>query len=191
MIATQGEIKMKKILLTSAGFENINIRNKFIELINKDPKDIKALFITTAAIEPDAILMLPKCLNDLLNCGIPKDSITVYDMHKLIDFDEIKKYDVVYVCGGNTRYLLNRMNEVGFNKVINNYVDNGGCYIGVSAGSIAASGKYENSLDFIKNVLDVHCEIGDPAGTIKKASIINLTNSQAILITDDEFRVIE
>lgn len=182
---------MRKILLTSAGFENINIQNKFIELIEKDPKDIKALFITTAAIEPDAILMLPKCLNDLLNCGIPKDNIVVYDMHKLIDSDELKKYDVVYVCGGSTRYLLNRMNEVGFNMVINNYVNNGGFYIGVSAGSVAASGKYENSLDFIKNVLDVHYEVGSLVGDIKNDGDINLTNSQAILITDNERRIIE
>jgi dipeptidase E len=182
---------MRKILLTSAGFENINIQNKFIELINKNPKDIKALFITTAAVEPDAILMLPKCLNDLLNCKIPKGNVTVYDMHKPIGSDKLMKYDVVYVCGGNTRYLLNRMVEVEFNKVINSYIDNGGCYIGVSAGSIAASGKYENSLDFIKNVIDVHCKVGDPAGIIKKDSIVNLTNSQAILITDDELRVIE
>lgn len=182
---------MKKILLTSAGFENINIQNKFLELINKDPKDIKALFITTAAIEPDAILMLPKCLNDLLNCGISKDNIVVYDMHKLISFNEIKKYDVVYVCGGSTRYLLSRMNEVGFNKVIRDYVNNGGFYIGVSAGSVAASGKYENNLNFINNVLNVHCEVGDPVGDIKKDGDINLANSQAILITNNECRIIE
>lgn len=181
---------MKKILLTSAGFENINIQNKFLELVKKDPKNIKALFITTAAIEPDAILMLPKCLNDLLNCGIPKDNIVVYDMHKLISLDEIKKYDVVYVCGGSTRYLLNRMNEIGFNKVISDYIDAGGFYIGVSAGSVAASGKYENSLNFIKNVLDVHCDVGSTAGSIKNTDDINLTNSQAILITDDECKIL-
>ena len=53
---------MKKILLTSAGFENKNIQNKFMELVEKEPKKIKALFITTAAIEPDSIMLLPKCL---------------------------------------------------------------------------------------------------------------------------------
>ena len=119
------------------------------------------------------------------------ENITVYDMHKLIALDEIKKYDAVYVCGGSTRYLLNRMNEVGFNQVINDYVDDGGCYIGVSAGSVAASGKYDNNLGFIKNVMDVHCDTGAPTGPIATDDKIDLTNAQAILITDNEYSIIE
>ena len=171
---------MKKILLTSAGFENINIQNKFLELIKKDPKIVKVLFIITAAIEPDAIRMLPKCLDDLLNCGILESNITVYNMHESISFDDIKKYDAIYVCGGSTRYLLDRMNENGFNKVLCNYINNGGFYIGVSAGSVVASGKYENNLHFIDNVLNVHCDVGSPDGIISDSNVINLTNSQAI-----------
>lgn len=182
---------MKKILLTSAGFENINIQNKFLELIKKDPKDIKTLFIITAAIEPDAIMMLPKCLDDLLNCGILESNITVYNMHESISLKDINKYDAIYVCGGSTRYLIDRMNENGFNKVLNNYVNNGGFYIGVSAGSVAASGKYKNNLNFIKNILDVHCEAGSPVGNIDNENDINLTNAQAVLITDSECTIIE
>lgn len=75
---------MKKILLTSAGFENKNIKNKFMELVGKKATNIKALFITTAAVELSAIMVLPECLEDLLNCGIPSENMTVYDMHKLI-----------------------------------------------------------------------------------------------------------
>jgi len=182
---------MKKILLTSAGFENINIQNKFLELIKKDPKDIKALFIITAAIEPDAIRMLPKCLDDLLNCGILENNITVYNMHELINSDDIKKYDAIYVCGGSTQYLLNRMNENGFNKVLNDYVNNGGFYIGVSAGSVAASGKHKNNLHFINNVLNVHCDVDNPDGIINGDNEISLTNAQAVLITDSECTIIE
>lgn len=182
---------MKKILLTSTGLENINIQNKFLSLMTKDPKDIKALFITTAAVEPDAIMVLPKCLNDLLRCGIQNDNITIYDMHKPISLDEINKFDVVYVCGGSTRYLLSRMNEAGFNKVINNYVNNGGIYIGVSAGSVATSGKYEQNIGFINNVLDVHCEEGTLNGKVTNNDKINLTNNQAIIINDDEIRIFE
>ncbi|HAN10492.1 MAG TPA: hypothetical protein DCP90_07750 [Clostridiales bacterium] len=182
---------MKKILLTSAGFENQNIQNKFMGLINKEPKDIKVLFITTAAIEPDAIMVLPKCLEDLLNCHISMENITVYDMHKLIEIEELKKYDAVYVCGGKTSYLADRMNEVGFKKVIDEYINHGGIYIGVSAGSVAASGKYKNGLNFIKNILDVHCADGTPAGEIKTTDEIKLTDNQAILVTDNNITIIE
>ena len=182
---------MKKILLTSAGFENINIQNKFLELVDKNPKDIKVLFVTTAAIEPDAIMVLPKCLDDLLNCDIPMENVTVYDMHKLIGIEELIEYDAVYVCGGKTSYLVDRIDEVGFKKVINEYIKNGGIYIGVSAGSIAVCGKYDNSLNFIKNVIDVHCEVGSPMGKIENTEKILLTNNQAILITDESLEIIE
>ena len=37
------------------------------------PADTKALFIPTAAIDAEAIEVLPKCMNDLLKCGILKE----------------------------------------------------------------------------------------------------------------------
>lgn len=43
---------MKKIILTSTGFDNENIMNKFIELLNVDVKNAKILFIITAANDP-------------------------------------------------------------------------------------------------------------------------------------------
>lgn len=51
--------------MTSAGFENKAIENIYLELIGKKPEEIKALFIPTAAVYPDAIAMLPKCMDDL------------------------------------------------------------------------------------------------------------------------------
>ena len=56
---------MKKILLTSGGFDNKNVANKFLELVNKPANEIKVLFITTAAVEPDAVMILPACIEDL------------------------------------------------------------------------------------------------------------------------------
>lgn len=38
---------MKKILLTSGGFDNKKIADKFLELVNKPVNEIKVLFITT------------------------------------------------------------------------------------------------------------------------------------------------
>ena len=182
---------MKKILLTSAGFENKNIQNKFMELVEKEPKKIKALFITTAAIEPDAIMVLPKCLEDLLNCGISKENITIYDMHKKMEINELQKYDALYVCGGKTSYLIERINEINFKDILDEYTTNGGIYIGVSAGSVAASGTYKNGLNFIENKLEVHCKKGSSIGKITNLDTLYLTNNQAILITEEENSIIE
>lgn len=182
---------MKKILLTSTGFENVNIKNKFLELLNCDIKDAKVLFIITAANDPEAVRILSKCLDDLTICDIPDENITIYDMHKLLPQDEINKYNAIYVCGGSTQYLVDRISELNFKPVIDKYIENGGIYVGVSAGSVAASGEYENGLDLIKNIVDVHCDKGSNNGIIKNEDMISLTDNQAIYINEDEIVIFE
>lgn len=57
-------------------------------------------------------------------------------------------------------WLMDRMEEINFKQSVDEYINNGGIYVGVSAGSVRASEKYLNGLGFIKNVLDVHCDSG-------------------------------
>ncbi len=182
---------MKKILLTSTGFDNDNIMNKFKSLLDVDAKDAKVLFITTAANDPDAVRILSGCLDDLTKCGVPDENITVYDMHKLLSQDEINRFDAIYVCGGSTRYLVERIHELNAKPLFDNFVDKGGVYVGVSAGSVCASGKYPNGLALLDNVLDVHCAEGSPNGSIDTTGEINLTDNQAIFIGDDEKVIFE
>lgn len=182
---------MKNILLTSTGFENKNIESKFLELLDKNVAESKVLFIITAAIDIEAVQILSKCAYDLLNCGIKKENIIVYNMHKPITPEELEKIDVIYVCGGNTKYLVERMNESNFKQNIDKFISDGGIYIGVSAGSVSVSGKYENNLGFIKNKIDVHCEKGSTNGKIVSGEDIYLTDNQAIYINDDEMIIFE
>lgn len=182
---------MKKILLTSTGFSNKNVENKFIELLDKNVDDTKVLFIITAANDPDSIRILSSCLDDLTNCGIPDENITVYDMHKSMSSDKIKMYDAIYVCGGSSKYLAERIEELNFKYLIDEYISNGGIYIGVSAGSIVASGKYPKGLRLIDNLLDVHCEYGVPNGVVNYTYEIKLTDNQAIYISEDEKIIFE
>ena len=182
---------MRKILLTSTGFENRNIENKFLELLNKKVDETKVLFIIAAAIDPDAIRMLSGCLDDLTNCGIKDENIAIYDLHEAMSDEELNEFDAIYVCGGSTKHLVSRMEEIDFKKSVEKYIENGGIYIGVSAGSVCASGKYENGLGFIKNILDVHCDVGTKLGKIENSDKIQLTNSQTIYIDDEGAYVIE
>ena len=173
-----------KILLTSTGFTNTNIKNKFLNLLNKDIKNTKILFIITAAQNPDAIRILPACLDDLTGCGITDENIRIYDMYEALSEDEIKKYDAIYVCGGDTRYLENRMNKINFKTAIQKY---SGIYIGVSAGSIAA----QETLKLIENKIDVHCEYGSENKPITTNAPVNLTDNQAIYISKTERYIFE
>ena len=182
---------MKKILLTSTGLENDNIKNKFLELLNCDVTKVKVLFIITAANDPDAVRILSKCLADLTNCYIPDENITIYDMHKLLTQDQINQYDALYVCGGSTKYLVDRISELNFKSIVDKYIENGGIYIGVSAGSIAASGNYQNGFCYIRNNLDVHCDRGTENGIITTNNDIFLTDNQAIFIDGNENIIFE
>ena len=71
-----------RLMLTSCGLETERIKKHFLKMLGKEPADTKALFIPTAAIDADAIEVLPKCMNDLLKCGIPKGNIRVFDLHQ-------------------------------------------------------------------------------------------------------------
>lgn len=59
-----------RVLLTSAGLETEEIKEHFVSMIGKDMSLVRALFIPTAAIDAGAIEVLPKCMHDLLKCGI-------------------------------------------------------------------------------------------------------------------------
>lgn len=78
-----------RVLLTSAGLETEEIKECFEDMAGKDMSLVKALFIPTAAINAGAIEVLPKCMNDLLKCGIQDENITVYDLHAGMEIDEL------------------------------------------------------------------------------------------------------
>ena len=85
-----------RVLLTSAGLETEEIKECFEDMAGKDMSLVKALFIPTAAIDADAIEVLPKCMNDLLKCGILGKNIDVFDLHAGMEFEKLQQYDVVY-----------------------------------------------------------------------------------------------
>lgn len=175
-----------RVLLTSAGLETEEIKECFVNMAGKDMSFVKALFIPTAAIDAGAIEVLPKCMNDLLKCGIPDKNIDVWDLHVGMEFEKLQQYDVVYLCGGNTHYLLERINDTGFNKSLMEYINDNGLVIGVSAGSLIFSNNLDNNLGLIDTKLDVHCTTGEKWGKLAYPlkSNVKLTNTCALVIRD-------
>ena len=183
------------ILLTSCGLETETIEKVFKDMLFKASSEIKAMFIPIAANSPDAIDVLPKCLNDLLKCDIKRENIFVYDLHDTIEDRLNDKYDVIYLCGGSPEYLLRRINEQGFNHKLEDFINYGGIVIGVSAGSMIFANNMEDNLGLLKCALDVHCsdENCDKPGEYKKyrQERIKLGNTQAIIVKEDSFIIIE
>lgn len=175
-----------RVLLTSAGLETEEIKEYFVDMVGKDMAAVKALFIPTAAINAGAIEVLPKCMNDLLKCGIKDENITVYDLHIGMEIDELQQYDVVYLCGGNTQYLLERVNDTGFNKTLMKYIQGDGFVMGVSAGSLIFANNLSGNLGLIDTKLDVHCSEGEKRGKVvyPLKENVRLTNTCALAIRD-------
>ncbi len=174
---------MRKLLLTSAGFENLRVRNCFLEMLGKPPEKAQALFIPTAAIDEEARAVLPKCRGDLLGAGFLPEHITDFDLDRPITAEELGKYDTVYFCGGSTEYLLERVRAIGFDQPLDEALDQGLVYVGVSAGSIIAAENLPENLGYLPRKLEVHCKAGSPAGELPEGTVY-LTNDQAVRIVN-------
>lgn len=125
------------LLLTSAGLSNSEIKNNFLSLLTKKPKETTVAHVTTAAWgETPNPHWLDITKNELRNCGIIhiKD-IDIKDKSK----SELETFfadkDVILINGGNTFYLLKYIRETGFDKIISKKIDQGALYMGISAGS--------------------------------------------------------
>lgn len=184
---------MRKILLTSSAFDNKRIGDIFLTLSGKKPDEIRVLFVPTAAIHPVAILMLSKRMESLLSIGIPVQNITVYDLHRKLTFDNLCNYDAILFSGGDDQYLLQRIYENQFHIPLTRFINRGGIYVGVSGGSIIATNKTPEHLGFVNCTLGVHHPEGTAPGVIDitKCPHIDITDNQALLLHDSEYKIVE
>ena len=179
------------LLLTSTGFDNDNILFAFNKLLSKPADRLKALFIPTALNDSREYVQI--FMDDLYKAGILDENIDSYDLDKPISAEEIVQYDIVFVCPGSPEYLLQKMAAVDFKDTLDAFLENGGIYIGVSAGSDAAAKNFPDALGYLGAVLETHAKEGSPAGDvdISVKDIIKITDNQAVLITDDKVQIIE
>ena len=126
---------MKNIVLTSCGIINNEFKNRFYEIVTKEElKDKKVLCITTASDGEmnDDKSWMDEEYKTILNLGIDEFNITEYKIGSEI---KINDFDIIYMMGGNTFYLLDVIRKTQFNKTILDFINKGKIYIGSSAGS--------------------------------------------------------
>lgn len=182
-------------------------------LLNDDPKNLKLAYIPTAAdTYPDAS-WIESDKNKMIEMGF---SYEIYDI-KGKDIDtlrqELSTYDVIYVTGGNTFYLLHHARLSGFDVVIKDLINLGVVYIGGSAGSCIMSPtiKHLMTLDHPEQVPELtdHTALNlvpqlivPHAGREKYAArheqikaeygdqILFLRDDQAVIVNDDKIKVV-
>ena len=128
---------MKKLLLTSDGLSSRKIKKAFLKLLEKPVAETKVLIIHTL-LKKSYIRYVREVKKELQKLGIPRKNIFYANISNNIKPSKFvsKNFDVLYSCGGNTFYILDRIRKTGFDKFIKNYIKKAKLYIGVSAGSI-------------------------------------------------------
>ncbi len=141
---------MSKIVLTSCGIIDSELKDQFYSLLDKAISQIKLLYITIDVDgEKDTDRKwLEEEYATILNLGIKKENITEYHYEEDMDF---ASYDIIYMIGGNTFYLLKELKEKNLVKKIKKAINNGVIYIGSSAGSIILGKTIETALPYDEN----------------------------------------
>lgn len=140
----------KKIVLTSCGIIDENLKQEFYKLLNKEIENIKVLYITTAIDGEDDsdTSWIAEEFKTILDLGIKKENIKEYKMDHEPD---LSLYDMIYMMGGNTFYLLKKIRDTKFDIKLNEAINNGIVYVGSSAGSIILGNTIELALAYDKN----------------------------------------
>lgn len=196
-----------KLLLTSTGLSNNKIANTFLQLLTKPIAQVKVIFIPTASRTAEEKKYVNASRNELITLGVNENNIRIVDLQSKVKQDDFNNIDVVYVCGGNTFYLLKQVRESELDKVIKKFVNTDMVYVGVSAGSILAGPNIDVASPFDENdvglteltglnLTDIVASphyVTDEESIIKpfaeKFKVVRITDAQAILV-DGEISII-
>ncbi|MFA7244166.1 MAG: Type 1 glutamine amidotransferase-like domain-containing protein [Patescibacteria group bacterium] len=123
------------IFLTS---QASRVLDKIVEMLPKPPRELRVAFIPTASDPYEEHPWLDEDRAKFIELGF---NVIDFDL-KYKTEDEtrqaLKNFDILFVAGGNTFYLLSEARKSGFCKVAKEMVEAGKIYIGSSAGSYIA-----------------------------------------------------
>ncbi len=126
---------MKKLLLTSNGLTSKKINKEFLKLIDR-PLGLNRILIIHTANKRKHFRRINRLKKEFSLFGILKGNIFEANINQKIKASKFGNFEIVYVCGGNTFYILDRIRKTGFDKWLEKFVRMNGVYVGVSAGSI-------------------------------------------------------
>jgi len=199
-----------RLLLTSSGLANDKIKQFLISQF--DRLDNKTAALITCVKNEEERTYIETSRKELEDLGI---KVTEIDITKDDIYANYPEFDIYYVCGGNTYYILDRLRETGMQKILAEAARKSKFYVGVSAGSILAGPDIEiagagkdgdvnevglynlGSLHLIPFLIYPHYPVSDSQQEAKKEVItfkkyrfqepvIALTDNQALYVTDLE-----
>ncbi len=202
----------RRLLLTSGGLTE-GMKASFFRMIGKRPEEVNVLYLPTAGIETDGAregIMI--CLHEISAMGIRPENIVVYNLElilskgyertysayvtnphrasRLMTPEELKGFDAVFVGGGDSAVLCREMVRTGFDRVLEQAVDDGLVYVGISAGSMYAAGNLDGGLHVIPNPILPHWSGERLLRLPADGGEIRLADGQAVYVEGREIRLI-
>lgn len=127
---------MIQLFLTSA---SDYVMDDIVKKLPKPPSDYNVAFINTASeVEEGDHWWVRAEKEGLEKVGFYVYEFSITGMSKADIEVKIADKQVIYVCGGNTFYLLDQVIKTGCDEIIKRKVSEGVIYIGSSAGSMIA-----------------------------------------------------
>jgi dipeptidase E len=129
-----------KLFLTSSGLVNKKLSDFFVSILPKEPKGCAVLMAAYDQTGEDTE-HTAAALEELKEIGI--SNLAIFNLaDEKFGKAEIK-FDVIYVSGGNTFAILDRMKKTGFFDFVKKAVGEETIYAGISAGSVIAGKSIE------------------------------------------------
>lgn len=135
--------KPKMMLLTSSGMTGS--KEDIMAILPKPAEDIRVAHIITA-VKPEEDKYYAQQDEELMKeAGFNVEQIDIEGKNYTQLLHVLRNFDIIYVQGGNTFYLLKCMRACGFKKVMKKLFREGVIYVGVSAGSVVVGKKVETA----------------------------------------------
>ncbi|MCL2407778.1 MAG: Type 1 glutamine amidotransferase-like domain-containing protein [Defluviitaleaceae bacterium] len=199
----------RNVLLTDSGFYFNNKLGKPLDplinclqaMLKKPFAEAKVLFIPTAAMENErkAKEITERLTSELLAMGFIVNNITIHDIDGSLTVNDAMQFDIIYITGGKTPYLAERVRASGFDEIIEGMIYANKVYIGMSAGSALLASHFNANdagnqkfvgLGFLNAYISVHC--GDtPIREDLPLPHIALKENQAIELFWNGYKLID
>ena len=203
---------MQKLFLASLFKDVFQL---FKEFANESLEGKKVTFIPTAAL-PDQLDFHIQYNKDLLSkMGLVVDELELSTAPYLDIANKLERNDYIYIAGGNTFFLLQKINRSGAGNIIKDQINAGKLFIGESAGAIILAPNIEYSKDtddplaapLLKsfeglNVIDFYPVPHYKSEPLMEAvdiviskygnklPLVPFSNSQAILVREEEWKIL-
>lgn len=135
------------LILSSSRLGATWMINKFEKVLGNDLSDKKLLIIPCASANEEKAGA--QAIEDAMSFGFKREHIFVFSVRSFSIL--ARKYDYIYVTGGNTFKLIHDLKECGYDKVLRKMIIEGATYIGSSAGAYLISNDVSHIQQYDEN----------------------------------------